>query len=382
MPTSIVMDKMSDATGRVQGATFQTLSGDLERQGERSREIFRHIVDSYLETGEPVGSRSISRAPGIDLSAASIRNVMSDLEHLGLIFSPHTSAGRLPTELGLRFFVDALMEFGTLSDEERAQVDGLTGTPDDAANGHVEALLTEAGEVLSGLSRGAGVVMAGKQDVRIRHLEFVPLDPGKALLVLVGDNGSVENRLINVPAGSTTASLTEAANYLNAHLRGRTLAETRSEIMKLRDVMRAELAELTQQAVETGVASLAEFGDGQPQTLIVRGQANLLTDVSVNEDLERIQMLLGDLERKNDILDLLGMAEDGDGVRIFIGSDNKLFSLSGSSVVLSPYRDSNRKIIGVLGVIGPTRLNYARIVPMVDYTAQVIGRLVSKGAGG
>jgi heat-inducible transcriptional repressor len=307
---------------------------------------------------------------------------MSDLEHMGLIFSPHTSAGRLPTELGLRFFVDALMEFGTMSDEERAQVDGLTGAPDDASSGHVEALLTEAGEVLSGLSRGAGVVTAGKQDVRIRHLEFVPLDPGKALLVLVGDNGAVENRLIDVPAGSTTASLTEAANYLNAHLRGRTLGETRSEITRLRDVMRAELADLTQQAVETGVASLAEFGDGQPQTLIVRGQANLLTDVSVNEDLERIQMLLGDLERKNDILDLLGMAEDGDGVRIFIGSDNKLFSLSGSSVVLSPYRDSNRKIIGVLGVIGPTRLNYARIVPMVDYTAQVIGRLVSKGSGG
>jgi heat-inducible transcriptional repressor len=376
------MDKMNDTIAREPSGNFDTLSSELERQGERSREIFRHIVDSYLDTGEPVGSRSISRAPGIDLSAASIRNVMSDLEHMGLIFSPHTSAGRLPTELGLRFFVDALMEFGTMSDEERAQVDGLTGAPDDASSGHVEALLTEAGEVLSGLSRGAGVVTAGKQDVRIRHLEFVPLDPGKALLVLVGDNGAVENRLIDVPAGSTTASLTEAANYLNAHLRGRTLGETRSEITRLRDVMRAELADLTQQAVETGVASLAEFGDGQPQTLIVRGQANLLTDVSVNEDLERIQMLLGDLERKNDILDLLGMAEDGDGVRIFIGSDNKLFSLSGSSVVLSPYRDSNRKIIGVLGVIGPTRLNYARIVPMVDYTAQVIGRLVSKGSGG
>lgn len=365
------------------GTEFGTLAGELERQGERSREIFRQIVDTYLETGEPVGSRSISRAPGIDLSAASIRNVMSDLEALGLIFSPHTSAGRLPTELGLRFFVDALMEFGALSDDERAQVDGLTGAGEDPSNAQVESLLTEAGEVLSGLSHGAGIVMASKQDIRIRHLEFVPLDPGKALLVLVGENGSVENRLIDVPAGSTTASLSEAANYLNAHLRGRTVGETRNEIIRMRDAMRAELEELTQQAVETGIASLAEFGDGQDQTLIVRGQANLLSDVSAQGDLERIQMLLGDLERKNDILDLLGMADDGDGVRIFIGSDNKLFSLSGSSVVLSPYRDSSRRIVGVLGVIGPTRLNYARIVPMVDYTAQVIGRLVSsRGAGG
>jgi heat-inducible transcriptional repressor len=361
---------------------FGTLAGELERQGERSREIFRQIVDTYLETGEPVGSRSISQSPEINLSAASIRNVMSDLETLGLIFSPHTSAGRLPTELGLRFFVDALMEFGALSEEERAKVDGLTGAGEDPGNAHVEALLTEAGEVLSGLSQGAGIVMAGKQDVRIRHLEFVPLDPGKALVVLVGENGSVENRLIDVPAGSTTASLSEAANYLSAHLRGRTLGETRNEITRMRDAMRAELEELTQQAVETGIASLAEFGDGQDQTLIVRGQANLLSNVSAQDDLERIQMLLGDLERKNDILDLLGMADDGDGVRIFIGSDNKLFSLSGSSVVLSPYHDSNRRIVGVLGVIGPTRLNYARIVPMVDYTAQVIGRLVSsRGTG-
>lgn len=364
-------------------AEFGTLAEELERQGERSREIFRQIIDTYLETGEPVGSRSISRSPDINLSAASIRNVMSDLESIGLIFSPHTSAGRLPTELGLRFFVDALMEFGTLTDEERAQVDGLTAAGDEAGSGHVEALLTEAGEVLSGLSQGAGIVATTKQDLRIRHVEFVPLDPGKALLVLVGANGSVENRLIDVPAGSTTASLSEAANYLNAHLRGRTLGETRSEITRMRDAMRAELADLTQQAVETGIASLAEFGDSREKTLIVRGQANLLSDVSAQDDLERIQMLLGDLERKNDILDLLGMADNGDGVRIFIGSDNKLFSLSGSSVVMSPYHDHSRGIVGVLGVIGPTRLNYARIVPMVDYTAQVIGRLVSsRGTSG
>lgn len=352
------------------------VESELARLDERSREIFRQIVESYLETGEPVGSRNLSRALTISLSPASVRNVMADLEALGLIFAPHTSAGRLPTELGLRFFVDALMQFGELTQDERSNIEAQVAAGQQRS---VETVLTEAGELLSGLSRSASVVLATKNDLKVRHVEFVRLEPRKCLVVLVGDTGAVENRLIDLPEGVPADSLTEAANYLNAHLRGRTLAQARAEMERAREAARSEVAELTENVIEAGLASLATPGMGQPQTLIVRGQANLLEDLNALDDLERVQLLLADLERKNDIVELLGLAETGDGVRIFIGSENKLFSLSGSSVVLSPYRDREQRIVGVLGVIGPTRLNYARIVPMVDYTAKLVGRILGDG---
>jgi heat-inducible transcriptional repressor len=328
---------------------------------ERSREIFRQIVDSYLATGEPMGSRQLSRLISVPLSPASVRNVMQDLEEAGLIYAPHTSAGRLPTELGLRFFVDALMQVGDLSEKDRKAIEGQV-----AASGRsVESLLTEASGLLSGLTHAAGVVLTAKTDVRLKHIEFVRLEPERALVVLVAEDGQVENRVVNLPLGLPSSALTEASNFLNARIRGKTIAASR-----------AELDQLTQKIVAAGLASWSG-GDIEDRKLIVRGHANLLDDLKALADLERVRHLFDDLETKRDVADLLGRAELAEGVRIFIGSENKLFSLSGSSTVISPYRDASGRIVGVIGVIGPTRLNYARVIPMVDYTAKVISKLLA-----
>ncbi|WP_421725503.1 heat-inducible transcriptional repressor HrcA [Bauldia sp.] len=340
----------------------------------RSREIFRRIVEAYLDTGEPVGSRNVSRLLPVSLSPASVRNVMADLEQLGLIYSPHTSAGRMPTEAGLRFFVDALLEIGDLSGEERRRIEAEVRASDPGRT--VENLLSEASQALSGLSRGAGVVLSGKTDLRLKHVEFVRIEPSRALVVLVGEDGTVENRLIDLDPDTAPSALVEAGNYLNTRLRGLTLSEARAELEKRAAASRAEVDELTSKLVDAGLATWAEVGGGEPATLIVRGRANLLEDVTAAEDLERIRRLFDDLETQRELIRLLGLAEEGDGVRIFIGSENQLFSLSGSSLVVSPYRDSEQQVIGVLGVIGPTRLNYARIVPMVDYTARMVSRLL------
>jgi heat-inducible transcriptional repressor len=346
----------------------------LQTLDRRSREIFRQIVESYLGTGEPVGSRHISRKLPVSLSPASVRNVMADLESLGLIYAPHTSAGRLPTEVGLRFFVDALLEVGDLSVEERRQIEAQVKAASPGRS--VESLLADASQALSGLSRGAGVVLAGKMDIRLKHVEFIRIEPTRGLVVLVGEDGSVENRVIDLDPGTTPSALTEAGNYLNSHIRGRTLAEARAEMERRQRDARAELDRLTGRLVDAGLASWADVTSGHPETLIVRGQANLLGDVTALEDLERVRLLFDDLETQRELIRLLGHAEAGEGVRIFIGSENKLFSLSGSTLVVSPYRDSEQRVVGVLGVIGPTRLNYARIIPMVDYTAKVVGRLL------
>jgi heat-inducible transcriptional repressor len=346
----------------------------LANLDRRSREIFKRIVDSYLETGEPVGSRNHSRILPMSLSPASVRNVMADLESLGLVYAPHTSAGRLPTESGLRFFVDALLEIGDLSAEERRQIEARIKTKNSARA--VEDVLAEASQALSGLSRGAGVVLANKADLRLKHIEFIRLEPTRALVVLVGEDGGVENRIVTLDPGTTPSALIEASNYLNTHLRGRTLSEARAELQRREIASRAELDRLTAGLVDAGLASWAEASEGRPETLIVRGRANLLDDVTAAQDLERIRLLFDDLETQRELVRLLGNAETGDGVRIFIGSENQLFSLSGSSLVVAPYKDSEQRVVGILGVIGPTRLNYARIVPMVDYTAKVVGKLL------
>jgi heat-inducible transcriptional repressor len=347
----------------------------LAELNERSREIFKQIVESYLATGDPVGSRNISRIIPMTLSPASVRNVMADLEHAGLIYAPHTSAGRLPTELGLRFFVDALLEIGDLPAEERARVEAQMRA---AATGHtLETALAEASALLSGVSRGAGVVVTTKSNARLRHVEFVRLDPARALVVLVSEDGSVENRLLDLPPGLPAAALTEAANFLNARIQGRTLTELATEIAARRAEMERELDELTARLVEAGLATTV--GSADERHLIVRGQANLLEDLRAGDDLERIRLLFADLETQKDVIELLTRAEGGEGVRIFIGSENKLFSLSGSSLIAAPFRDGAQKIVGVVGVIGPTRLNYARIVPMVDYTAKVVSRILNRG---
>jgi heat-inducible transcriptional repressor len=342
---------------------------------DRSREIFKQIVESYLATGEPVGSRNLSRILPMPLSPASVRNVMADLETAGLIFAPHTSAGRLPTELGLRFFVDAMLEIGDVSADERARIEAQMRA---AASGHtLESALAEASALLSGVSRGAGVVLTSKSNASLKHIEFVRLDPSRALVVLVSEDGSVENRLLDLPAGLPAGALVEAGNFLNARVRGKTLSDMRREIELRRTDMERELDALTARLVEAGLATTV--GTADARQLIVRGQANLLEDLRAVEDLERIRLLFADLETQTDVIDLLTRAEGGEGVRIFIGSENKLFSMSGSSMIAAPFRDASQKIVGVLGVIGPTRLNYARIVPMVDYTARVVSQILEKG---
>nr|PZN84267.1 MAG: heat-inducible transcriptional repressor HrcA [Pseudomonadota bacterium] len=346
---------------------------ELSQLNERSRTIFRQIVETYLETGEPVGSRNISRNLPMTLSPASVRNVMSDLEQLGLIYAPHTSAGRMPTHLGLRLFVDALLEVGDLTEEERKQIESQISYKPGKS---IEQLLAEASEMISGLSHCAGLVLAEKQVSRLKHIEFVPLEPGRALVVMVGDDQTVENRIISLPPGLPPSALVEAANYLNAHVRGMSIDEARVHIEKQIANARAELDALTQKVIKAG---LAEWSGtlGDRQSLIVRGQSNLLKDLTAIEELERIRQLFQDLEAKRDFIQLLSLAERAEGVRIFIGSENKLFSLSGSSLIVAPFQDKTRKIVGVLGVIGPTRLNYARIIPMVDYTAKLVSRLLT-----
>ncbi|MEA2936239.1 MAG: heat-inducible transcriptional repressor [Variibacter sp.] len=345
----------------------------LAQLNERSREIFRQIVESYLATGEPVGSRNLSRIISMPLSPASVRNVMSDLEALGLIFAPHTSAGRLPTQFGLRFFVDALMEIGDVPEADRRNMEAQVA----AGGKNLDAVLNEASGMLSGLTRGAGVVLSAKQNAaRLKHIEFVRLEPERALVVLVAEDGQVENRIVSIPPGLPSSALPEATNFLNARIRGRTLADAKADLEAALAANRAELDQLTQKIISAGLASWSG-GEQEDRKLIVRGHANLLEDLHALEDLERVRLLFDDLETKRGVADLLGRAEVGEGVRIFIGSENNLFSLSGSSTIVAPYRDGAGRIIGVLGVIGPTRLNYARVIPMVDYTAKLVSRILA-----
>ncbi len=341
----------------------------IHELNERSRAIFRQIVEAYVETGEPIGSRTLARRLDMQLSPASIRNVMSDLEVGGLLYAPHTSAGRLPTAAGLRLFIDGLLEVGSLTEAERENIEVRCS----AASRSLEEMLTEATATLSGLSHCAGLVVAPKNDAPLKHVEFVKLSPARLLVVLVTEAGVVENRILEMGEDVPLATLTQAAEYLNARLSGQTLTDALTEIRQELDEHRAELDELTARVVETG---LATWGNDEQRTLIVRGQANLLEDVTALDDLERIRALFDALETKGEFARLVDSAAQAEDVRIYIGAEDELFSVTGCSMIVAPYRDGRERVIGAIGVIGPSRLNYARIIPMVDYTAQVIGRLV------
>ncbi|WP_425450813.1 heat-inducible transcriptional repressor HrcA [Pseudoroseicyclus aestuarii] len=338
---------------------------------DRTREVFRRVVEGYLETGAPVGSRSLTRTLSEQVSAATIRNVMQDLEYLGLLGSPHVSAGRVPTQAGLRMFVDGLLEVGDVTGDDRRTLDSSSMQ----GGGDVASVLDRVGQALSGITRGASLVLTPKHEAPIRHIEFVSLSPERALVVLVFADGQVENRLFTPPPGQTQSSMQEAGNFLSAIANGRTLSELGSVVDRAIVERRQEIDSLARQLVESGAVSWIDRGE-QTERLIVRGRGNLL-DGSGALDLDRIRTLFDDLEHKRDIARFLGLAEEGEGVRIFIGSENALFSLSGSSLVVSPYMNADRRIVGAVGVIGPTRLNYGRIVPLVDYTAQLVGKLVS-----
>ncbi len=346
----------------------------IAEMNDRSREVFRRVVEGYLESGGPVGSRTLTRTMDEKVSAATVRNVMQDLEYLGLLDSPHVSAGRVPTQLGLRLFVDGLLEVGTVTDDVREKMEMTVR--DDMGQGHVSGMLDRVGSALSGLTQGASLVLAPKHEAPVKHVEFVSLAPDRALVILVFADGQVENRVFTPPIGQTPSSLREAANFLNALVEGKTLSELRTVVEREIKTRRQELDSLAADLIENGSAFWE--GDGTTyERLIVRGRANLLGESAEAEELDRIRSLFDDLERKRDIAEFLELTEDGEGVRIFIGSENKLFSLSGSSLVVSPYMNAERKIIGAVGVIGPTRLNYGRIVPIVDYTAQLVGRILS-----
>ncbi len=340
---------------------------------ERARDIFRRIVETYLETGEPVGSRTVSRG-GLQLSPASIRNTMQDLTALGLLAAPHTSAGRLPTHAGLRLFVDGLMEIGDIGEDERKLIEGRL-----AGRGRsFQEALDEASVLLSGLVGGAGMVVTPVRDAGVKHVEFVPLDPSRALVIMVFEDGSIENRLMVTPPGLTPSTLQEASNFLSTRLHGRTLAEAEAAISTELKAARQELDAAATRLVQDGMAAWGGGPSGE-RALIVRGRANLLADATARDDLDKVRLLFDDLEQKEQLIGLLDDVRQAEGVRIFIGAETKLFSLSGSAVIAAPYMTGKQKVVGAIGVIGPARLNYARVIPLVDYTARVLGRLLDGG---
>lgn len=342
---------------------------------DRARDVFRTVVESYLGSGAPVGSRTISRSGTMNLSPASIRNVMQDLEELGLLAAPHVSAGRMPTESGLRLFVDAMMQASEPTADERAAIEARVGFGVGGGGGPIEAALASATLALSGLSSCAGIVMVPTREVRLKQFAFVALGPRQALAVLVGDDGSVENRVIAVPADMPPSALVEAGNYMTARLSGLTLAEASQIIAGQIASERAALDVASHELITRGLAVWAEDGAQRP-VLIVRGQANLIDDGAA-ADLERVRQLLDEIEGKEEIARLLDSARESSATKVFIGAENKLFALSGSSVIAAPYHGRDGRVVGVVGVIGPTRLNYARVVPMVDFTAQTLSRLMN-----
>ena len=342
---------------------------------ERTREIFRLLVEGFISNGEPIGSRTLARSLSENVSSATVRNVMQDLEYLGLLDSAHVSAGRVPTELGLRMFVDGLLEVQSLDSCDRDILNKTVGNQVNDLNETLDSL----GSVLSRITQGASLVLTPKQEQAIKHIEFVSLSPDRVLVVLVFGNGDVENRLFRPPLGQTPSALREAGNFLNTLIEGKTITEAKIVVAKHIKKNRQEIDNLAHSMVEKGIALWEDRGE-RNERLIVRGRSHLLDQEAQEHDLDRIKTLFDDLERKQDIADFLELTEKGDGVRIFIGSENKLFSLSASSLVVSSYMNADRKVIGAIGVIGPTRLNYGRIVPIVDYTAQLIGKMISKNS--
>jgi heat-inducible transcriptional repressor len=345
------------------------MTTNIGEMSERARDVFRMVVEAYLESGHPVGSRTISRISGLNLSPASIRNVMQDLEESGLLAAPHTSAGRIPTEPGLRLFVDGLMQVAEPSPEDRAAIEALIDR-----GGPIEEAISNATAALSGLSACAGIVLVPKEEPALKQLVFVPLSPGQAVAVMVGSDGSVENRVVDLPPGVTASTLIEVGNYVSARLSGLTLRDAQARLGQEIGDGKAALDEAARALVSRGLALWSEDGARRP-VLIVRGQANLL-DESAAADLDRVRQLLDELEGKEEIARLLDRARSGSAMKIFIGSENELFALSGSSVIAAPYRGRDGRLVGVVGVIGPTRLNYARVVPMVDFTAKALSRLI------
>lgn len=353
-------------------------SFNLTDLDERARRVFADIVNAYLETGQPIGSKTLSLSNEQQLSPATIRNTMADLARSGLLSASHSSAGRIPTQMGLRMFVDGFLQIGDVSQRERKQLESQM-----AAEGKSQdKIFEQASSLLSGLAGGAGLVLTpspvGSAEDAVKHVDFVNVDENRVLVIIVYAGGQVENRIMVRPSGLPPASLERAGQFLSMRLKGRRLSDTRTDILAEIKSGEAEIDKSAAGLIEKGLATWSNSSPGRRRSLIVRGQSHLLENLEMQADLERIRQLFDDLERKEDLIALLDQAETADGVKIFIGSENPLFSLSDSSVVIAPYRNSEKTIIGAIGVIGPTRINYARIIPMVDYTAQIVGRMLDE----
>ncbi len=343
----------------------------LEELNDRTRIVLRHIVSAYLKTGEATGSRSLSKMEDLNLSPATIRNIMADMEEAGLLYSAHSSAGRLPTQMGLKLFIDGILEVGTLPPEERKAIE--LQCRQDGSN--VTKLMERAGDIMSNLSLCAGIVMAPTLNRTLKHLEFIRLNPEKALVVMVDELGMVENRIIDLPAGIPAHALIQAGNYISSHLNGRNLEEVQTAIEDEISSRRAQIDQLSAGLVQKGLASWSE-ADKEQAVLVIRGQEKLLNDVRAIEDVERIRNLFSALEGKENLLNLLKATDSGEGVKLFIGAETHLFGLTDCSMIVAPYAGKDNQIAGAIGVVGPLRMNYARIIPMVDYTAEVLSQLI------
>ena len=348
----------------------------LDELTKRTQDIFHRVVPNYLEEGGAVGSSAIARQSDVGLSSASIRSIMSELEAAGLLYSPHRSAGRIPTQAGLRLFVDGLMQIRAgLSAQEQASISTLG----DVQGGNVQQLMENAGLALSGLSKCASMIMAPTEDLAVDHIEFVPVQASRVLVILVFSNGRVENRLIDLPAGLPRSVLNEASAYMNSRYAGKSVTDISAQMKTDKDLQKTELDSLTSDLIDRGLASWTDGKGGADASLILNGQTNLLEDVRAVDDISRVRVLFDKLEMQTHASHLMQQVSQADGLQIFIGSDHHLFAETGCSMVLSPYRDSDSQIIGAVGVIGPRHMNYAKIIPMVDYTSKAIQRFLTSG---
>lgn len=343
----------------------------------RSKEIFSALVDAYIETGEAVGSRLLAKRAPCALSSATIRNIMADLEEAGLLYAPHTSAGRIPTEAGLSFFVDSLLECSDFEDDTAIEHTLEERLSEEAASGgEVDEVLEQATALLSGLSQYAGIVLSPKTDSILKRIEFVTLSPTQLLVVILSNTGHVENRLIPYDRNLTPEQLKQLSNYLSTYLEGKTLVEglawVQAELKKQQHRFTKEATRLVQQGLETWSRA------HKPSSLILKGQANLLDAVEERNELDPIRNLFEAIETKQTMVHLLEATSNAEGIQVFIGSENPNFNVAGCSLVAASYRSADNRIVGALGVIGPSNMHYRQVIPLVSCTAKVINRLLKR----
>jgi len=339
---------------------------------DRSKQIFKSVVETYLETGSPSGSETILKKGGVNLSSSSIRLILANLQKEGLLFAQHTSAGRLPTDKGIRFFVDGLLEFGRLTQDERDNIKQQCL----AKGTSFQEVLDEASKVISGLSSHTCIVVAPKNQNSIKHIEFIRLNSSQVMSIIASANGQIENRIIDDGGVYTDNILREISNYLNAKYLNKSIGEIKRNIQLEINNSKGRLEVLSQNLVQKGILEIAP--NSENPYIFLHGQSNLLEDEIISKDLDQIRKLFDEIENKTNFLEILENTNSAKGVQIFIGSQNFLFKHSGLSMIMAPYKDKDQKIIGAIGVMGPTRLNYAKIVPLVDYTSKIIGKVLCK----